>query len=415
MSKDKLIKRNSSMDILRIVAVFSVVAVHFFLNSKFYSETCNSLPMYIMVVVRTLFSVCIPLFLILTGYLMCKKVLCKKYYRGIVKILVIYLISSIACTAYTITVQNEKFNLGEFVTGLLSYTAAPYAWYIELYIGLFLIIPFINLIYVNLSSQKKKRVLVLTLIVLTVLPTLFNIFSFTGETVWYAPADKYATTKILPQWWQMIYPLTYYFTGCYLREYGLKLKSGVLILILSLEIIVFGTFNFMRSYEKTFEYGLYIDWNGFEPYCMSVIIFELIRRIKANKFQRGIRYVLMYVSNAALGIYLLSYIFDDIFYKLFNVGGISINSRLWYFFVVVPVVFACSVVLSLIITGGVNTAGNVLAEVFHSLFSSDKQYTEEDLQEGNATKPTEQVLSPKVTDTKAGNKASKKKKATVRK
>lgn len=40
---------------------------------------------------------------------------------------------------------------------------------------------------------------------------------------------------------------------------------------------------------------------------------------------------------------------------------------------------------------------------------------EEDLQEENASKATEQVLSPKVTDTKAGNKASKKKKATVRK
>ena len=36
---EKLKKRDSSLDILRIIAVFTVLSVHFFLHNGFYSQT----------------------------------------------------------------------------------------------------------------------------------------------------------------------------------------------------------------------------------------------------------------------------------------------------------------------------------------------------------------------------------------
>lgn len=67
--------------------------------------------MYVAVVMRTLFSVCVPLFMLLTGYLMSKKELSKKYYSGITKTLVVFVISTLACMIYKNIAQGDVFDL----------------------------------------------------------------------------------------------------------------------------------------------------------------------------------------------------------------------------------------------------------------------------------------------------------------
>ena len=42
MNNNKLMNRDSRMDIIRIIAVFTVVSVHFFLHNGFYSEPARS-------------------------------------------------------------------------------------------------------------------------------------------------------------------------------------------------------------------------------------------------------------------------------------------------------------------------------------------------------------------------------------
>ena len=73
---------------------------------------------------------------------------------------------------------TRKYNLINFIFGTLDFTGANYSWYIEMYIGLFLIAPFLNLAYNKLNSQKQKRILVITFVAISILPTLFNIFNF---------------------------------------------------------------------------------------------------------------------------------------------------------------------------------------------------------------------------------------------
>lgn len=346
---DRLSKRNTSMDIVRIVAVFFVVSIHFFLNNEYYSEKHIGANMYIMCTMRTLFSTCIPLFLMLTGYLMSKKTLCKKYYFGIVRILLIYLMASIACIIFDINYFCYAIDFKTAILGILNFQMAPYSWYIEMYIGLFLLIPFLNIMYNGLNTQKRKKALVVTLFVISILPTAFNIFSLTGEDVWYNPSDLANITYLFPDWWEGIYPITFYFMGCYIREYGLKLKTPVAIILLLTSIAGFGGFNFFRSYNTEFESGAYIGWKGIEPFVMSVLIFVLLSRIKADKMLRWVRWTFWKISDSALGIYLLSYIFDTIAYKILLDNVPVMTDRLKYYIVIVPAVFICSLLLSLLL------------------------------------------------------------------
>ena len=63
-------KRDIGLDLTRIVAFVSVVSIHFFLNSGYYDAPVVGKRMYIMTLGRTFFGICVPLFMLLSGYLM---------------------------------------------------------------------------------------------------------------------------------------------------------------------------------------------------------------------------------------------------------------------------------------------------------------------------------------------------------
>lgn len=346
MDIKKLQSRNTSMDIIRIVAAFTVLSVHFFLHNGFYSNIVQGVPMYIMVLMRTLFSVCVPLFMILTGYLMSHKTLSRNYYSGISKTLIIFVLATLACMIFKAVHDNEPLTLKSFILGTLDFTGANYSWYIEMYIGLFMLVPFLNLAYNKLKNKRQKQVLVLTLVFLTIIPTLFNIFNFDNPAWWSDPKTSDTFAKLVPSWWMGFYPIAYYFTGCYIREYGIRLKTRSMLVLFLLAILIFGTFNFYRSYGTTFKSGIYVYWYGFEPYILSVLLFVLLSRIKTDNMNEKVKFVLWKVSDLALGIYLISYIFDMLVYPVLNKKITTMTDRLPFYFVTVPIVFVCSMLAS---------------------------------------------------------------------
>ena len=61
--------RIAGIDIIKALAAFFVVSVHFLLNTNFYEMRLNGKGMIILTAVRHLLLICVPLFLLATGYL----------------------------------------------------------------------------------------------------------------------------------------------------------------------------------------------------------------------------------------------------------------------------------------------------------------------------------------------------------
>ena len=108
--------RDPKLDIIRIFALICVVGVHFFLNSGFYDVPIVGKRMYVASVVRAFFITCVPLFLMLTGYLVNKKQLSKKYYKGIIKVLIIYAICSVIYSIFIKVYEKKDMNIGILLT-----------------------------------------------------------------------------------------------------------------------------------------------------------------------------------------------------------------------------------------------------------------------------------------------------------
>ena len=106
-------KRNINIDLIKCIAVFSVISVHYFANVGLYKTIIEENKMYIGIIFRTLFMICVPLFIITTGYLMKNKMLSKKYYLGAFRVIIIYILNILIVKIYheqNILHSNKKVN-----------------------------------------------------------------------------------------------------------------------------------------------------------------------------------------------------------------------------------------------------------------------------------------------------------------
>mgnify|MGYP002614269869 CR=1 FL=1 len=172
-------KRDIGLDLTRIVAFISVVAIHFFLNSGYYNEPVVGKRMYIMTLGRTFFGICVPLFMLLSGYLMVNKSISieKKtllnYYKKIFKVLGTYIIATGFIIVYKMVISHDIVNIKGALLNLLGYN--QYSWYVNMYIGLYLLIPFLNLLWNNIEDKSGHFILVVILVIMTIAPSVFNI------------------------------------------------------------------------------------------------------------------------------------------------------------------------------------------------------------------------------------------------
>lgn len=352
--------RNPSLDLVRLFALSCVVAVHFFGNIEFYTQPVNCLSMYVMTCMRNALMVCVPLFIVLTGYLMGGKTPSRAYYRGIVKTLATYALASVAVLFYRSRMFGVAFTPGSIAIGILSFKAAPYAWYVEMYIGLFLLIPFVNVLYNGLATRGQKQALLATLLALTVLPSVMNIWRFDLSGWWRMPSVSADYVKLVPQWWEDLYPLTYYVVGRYLREYPLRLKKRTTALLIVVLSAASGLFVCYRMRGGAFASASFSEYASAHNAALTVLWFHLIASLPLSRLPEKGKRALALLSDCTLGAYLLSYICDQQFFIWLRAAQPDVHLRLLAFPLAVPVVLCGSLALSLALRMAIALPGAVL-------------------------------------------------------
>lgn len=328
------INRLAGLDIIRCFAIFSVIAGHFFvLNTPFRETIFDASGMLGQGLVYLLFNATgVPLFIMMTGYLNAHKVECnRKYYKGMGRVLISYLLFSIITILFRKYYLHEDFSWIQWGLKILDFSAIPYGWYIEMWIGLYLLTPFLNLLYKAIPTQKQKLILLVTLYTLTALPDLLNRYGL----------------HLVPGFWQSVFPLTYFFIGSYIREYEPELKGKkIVVAIIAILVIcaINPVFNLLFVKEHTM-IQIAGGSNGVFGTIVAVLTFILLYKIDIwNVWTKN---VLVRISLLSLDMYLCCYIFDRIFYPYF-IERYFINQTQFgvYFFVIIPLVFVASLAMA---------------------------------------------------------------------
>ena len=145
----------------------------------------------------------------------------------------------------------------------------------------------------------------------------------------------------------------------------MKLKRKWNLVWLLCCILAFGSFCFYRYYNgKIVEVaGEYQDWGAVLNVVQTVLLFVLLTGIKGvNRLPNGIKRIIKYLSDLTLGAYLVSSIFDSVFYPKLNEAVKEVPHKLEYYFVIVPAVLVCSFLLSAVINFIYRILGMIVAK-----------------------------------------------------
>lgn len=289
MKKD----RNYGLDILRVVAIISVLSVHFFLNTKYYSVSKNGIGMNLQYIIRNIFMICVPLFILLTGYLNKNKKYDKKFFKGLLNIIIIWLFYSIIEFISKKILSNniDEITIKNLLLAVSSFKACHYSWYIEMFIGLYLLSPIINNAYDNFST-KDKNILLCISIITFILPGIIN--------------DVLEEYIHFPNWWYQVYPLGYYITGKYLNDCKPKYNKLILIIL----FIAVQVISYLLKGKSN------IEFESLTVYMSSVIVFLIFYNI--NIKSKFLKNIITTISIMSLDIYLASGLIDHIVYTIFN-------------------------------------------------------------------------------------------------
>ena len=353
-------KRDIGLDAIRSIALIFVIAVHFLAYTGFYEEETYGVDMFIGTCLRVIFVTCVPLFLLLSGWLQSDKMPTKFYYIKILRIIFLYIACGILCQTFIAVVDRNEFTVAGAILSFFDFTAAHYAWYIEMYLGLYLLIPFFNILWKNLK-HKQKLALVSCLIILTILPSIFNNFNFNNDLWWQASTDDYS--GLIPDWWINIYPIAYYFVGLLIKDNedrirNIKLKNYYLAIPL---IILLGGENYLTNYSGIFNWNMATAYYGYQCFIISVTIFCLCLKIKLKN--KIFKTVFSMISKYSLGAYMISYIYDRIVYHFINKNMCDFGFKIMIYPVAVSVILLFSILTSFVLT---NIVEKILQKIYES-------------------------------------------------
>ena len=318
-------KRIIGLDIIRALAVLLVVSVHFFKNTHYYETDVVGMSMRIQFILRNFCMCCVPLFFLLTGFLNNKKNYDKKFFKGLLNIIIIWLFYSTIEFLVKNYMNHTIFNVSikDFIFSLTSFKACDYSWYIETYIGLYLLTPLLNRGFESFDT-KSKKIITLIIFCISILPIFANVFL---ENLIHIPSS-----------WTCLYILAYYFLGksiAYFKPVFNK-KNLITLLIFNLLLLLLSAKIVSINYDTLFIVT--------EALLIFLIFYDV--NLKNKLAQK----IITFFSKYSLDIYLASSLIDYLLYYYFFkfMGNISQPTLLFYSPILVIIAFCSSTIFGMI-------------------------------------------------------------------
>jgi len=294
-------QRSAGLDIIRTLAVLLVITTHAIAYLGPMDVGIHSLKWTVYLLIRFTALSCVPMFILLTGYLNRKKQLSRSYFLGILPVVISYLVIAVISVCYTNSTGQTDYSVWQSIHALFNFSAHGYAWYVEMYIGLFLLIPFLNKLFEALGTFRNRMLLCVILCLITNLPTAVESFRVGGVVL-----------ELIPDYWENMYPLSYYFIGAMIGEYQPKIKKRISVPLAGLAILIPSGLCWLYSSPEG-GYAWYM-MNGFACIttgAMAVTIFLVLYDWELPKPAAA---VFREFSVCSFEMYLFSYIADQWLY-----------------------------------------------------------------------------------------------------
>lgn len=266
-------KRQSNLELLRIVAMLAIVAHHYVVNSDVmdlfdYSDVNNN--MIFLQLWSAWGKMAINCFVLISGYFMCtSKLTLKRYLKVYLTAksytIIIFFILAIAGIQVVSFRSIHKLVFGYLLRADIGFTGSFLVFY--------LFIPFYNFLVEKMDKMQHGKLVLMLLFFYSVVPTFFSNEAMTDPIIWY---------------------MTLYFVSAYIRLYPAvwmknnRFCGGLLVISLIATIVCI----LVDDFEGEEYYGYYLvgDANMVLAFLVGLFAFLFFNNLKLgyNKLINGV-------------------------------------------------------------------------------------------------------------------------------
>ncbi|MBM6666749.1 acyltransferase [Lacrimispora saccharolytica] len=329
----KIIKeRSSNIEMLRIIAMLLIVMHHYSLHSNFqFDPTSIQLNHVFVQSLQVGGKIGVAIFVIVMGYF--------SVYSGYKKTKAIKLWAEICFYSvsgmFIVSLLNKTLNsltVERIIYAFFPITSFQY-WFATTYFILYLLVPYINKMIINLSSVELKKLISLLLIVWSVIPTFFEL------SVVYSQLGLFVLLYLIGAYLRL-FPDK--FTTNY--KYGLLITVGVYFFY----IICIIVFDYAGKYNP--HLGKYATYGAEENSIFTIVCAVSLFCCFKNLKIKNSKYI-NYFAQSMFGVYLVhdnNYVRYFLWREIFK-SNEKIYSRYFvlYSIGIIFLVFCCSVFIDI--------------------------------------------------------------------
>lgn len=284
-------KREPGLDLLRCFATLLVITAHSFMSNGYTIRPQVGVAMWLAGSFQLMGRCSVGIFLLLTGYLQSRKTDWRSCYRGLPSVLLGYLLVAFISIPIRHFIFGDVQSLSTWMQRLFGYNGAYYGWYVEMYVGLTLLTPFLNVGLKHLSDKE--------------------LFGFSAVLLFLSSLPGLTRWVVVPEFWKYLYPVSFYVLGAIFRRVQPKIHPmfGFLAALASALLMGAGT---VLSTDDTFQHAATWSFGDLGMVIVSVGLFIGMYRAKLPHF---LSRFFAFAATGSYGAYLLSHLLDAQFYR----------------------------------------------------------------------------------------------------
>lgn len=287
-------QRLANIELLRSISMFMVVAIHLFTKTSVLWNMDSTRPIY--AISWVLYGLCmtgVSCYVIISGYFLCDSSFkLEKLFKIYCQVL-FYSVTLAVIAKYVLGLEMTSRWLAVF----LPITNREY-WFATVYIGLYCLMPFVNILIRALTQKQFQNLLVILSVLFCIIPTFLHADS------WLEDGGAYGIV-----WFIFLYLIGAYIKIYYnnnLHNKAWILYAGAILLIPVSKFIIMlagGMQNIIDAYTVSRISEVFYCANSVPALCASVLLFICFSRITIEN-ERIISIINLF-SGTTFGIYLL--------------------------------------------------------------------------------------------------------------
>lgn len=258
----KTILRDSNIELLRILAILSVIVCHYNnpgMGGGLKYVLPGSINQYLLYFIMSVCVSAVDLFIIITGYYMCRS-------NKIRLVKPLQLLLQVVFFSFVIYITRVILHTTPFSVRALFRALIPANWFVILYITLYLLSPYINKMIASLSRKELRKFVLIAFLLFSVYPTVVDVSAevIGSEWVGLSTIGAYGSQY----GYQIVNFILMYMIGAYLRNCSINCRKSHLTLFLIVDVLFLGLWAALND-----KIGFFTERSAWE-YCNPLLIFE---------------------------------------------------------------------------------------------------------------------------------------------